>query len=269
MFHLCGDGCHVGAVTAGLAVLNGRTIASAASDFAAKQARRKGAARPKTVKKVADEFLTFMRVEYDEHYKASKMPANLREGPEFLLGGYSQNEKFPSLYRILVKENLVQDEFVSGDSGLAWNAQSDAVERIMRGYDRNLRSEIEKRLDHAIKAFQANMNTEVLRIIEDILAKLNVGMPEGVDTTLPTQVTMTPAWDDAKLRIPYSGLPLQEAVNFVSYLIFMQAGKSRFVRGVATVGGRTHIGVITKDKGFRQLNEPELTHRFTGFADDH
>lgn len=94
-------------------------------------------------------------------------------------------------------------------------------------------------------------------------------MPEGVDTTLPAQISMNLPWDEVRLRIPYSALPLQEAVNFVSYLIFMQAGKSRFVRGVATVGGRTHIGVITKDKGFRQLNEPELTHRFTGFADDY
>jgi hypothetical protein len=49
----------------------------------------------------------------------------------------------------------------------------------------------------------------------------------------------------------------------------MQAGKSRFARGVATVGGRTHIGVITKDKGYAQLNEPELAHHYTGFADDH
>ncbi len=34
---------------------------------------------------------------------------------------------------------------------------------------------------------------------------------------------------------------------------------------------RTHmnVGVITKDKGFRQLNEPDLSHHYTGFADDH
>ncbi len=81
MFHLCGNGCHVAAVTAGLAVLNGRTIASVAADFAGKQVRRKGAAKPKSVRQVADECRAFMRAEFDEHYKSSQMPENLREGP--------------------------------------------------------------------------------------------------------------------------------------------------------------------------------------------
>ena len=35
--------------------------------------------------------------------------------------------------------------------------------------------------------------------------------------------------------------------------------------GVATVGGRTRIGII---HGFRALNEPELTHTHTGLLDE-
>jgi ethanolamine utilization protein EutP (predicted NTPase) len=94
-------------------------------------------------------------------------------------------------------------------------------------------------------------------------------MPSGVDTTLPSKIKVAPPWDRLKTAVPYSALPLQEAVNFVAYLIMMQAGKARFAPGVATVGGRTHVGVITKDDPYRQLNEPELTHHYTGFADDH
>jgi hypothetical protein len=63
-------------------------------------------------------------------------------------------------------------------------------------------------------------------------------------------------------------LPLQEAITFVAFLVNLQSGKSRFARGVATVGGRTHIGIITKGKDFRLLDEPELKHRHTGFGDD-
>ncbi len=92
-------------------------------------------------------------------------------------------------------------------------------------------------------------------------------MPDGVDTTLPSSVPVAAPWDSINVNVPYAALPLQEAVNFVSYLIMMQAGKSGFAPGVATVGGRTHIGIITKDKGFVQLNEPELTHNYTGFGD--
>lgn len=267
MFCLCDDACHVAAVTSGTAALSGRTISSLGAEFREKRAKITATKRPKTVKGIAQAFLTFMRTEYDDHYKPSPLPDALREGPEFLIGGYGVADKFPSSYRIRVKENDVLEDFVGGKSGLSWNAQSDTVERIIRGYDRKLRSDIEDSFNIAIKAYQTEMNEAVLRIIDDVLKKLNAKMPTGVDTALPSKVSFTPPWDKLKIGIPYSALPLQEAINFVSYLIMMQAGKSRFAPGVATVGGRTHIGVITRD-GFKQLNEPELSHHYTGFGDD-
>lgn len=283
MFCLCEDSCHVAAVTSGAAALNGRTISSLASEFREQRRRATrlrtvkvrtatGTSTPpppaRTVEGVAKEFLTFMRAEYEEHYKDSPLPANLRDGPEFLIGGYGGSDKFPSSYRVRIKENDVRTDFANGEGGLSWNAQSDTVERIIRGYDRKLRSEIEDSFNAAIQGYQNEMNQAVLRILDDVLTKLNAKMPEGVDTALPSKVTFTPPWDRLKIGIPYSALPLQEAVNFVSYLIMMQAGKSRFAPGVATVGGRTHVGVITKDQGYRQLNEPELSHHYTGFSDD-
>lgn len=120
----------------------------------------------------------------------------------------------------------------------------------------------------AVRGYQDEMNKAALRIIDDILTKLNARMPVGIDTTLPNQVISSPDWDLLQARIPYGALPLQEAVNFVGYLITMQAGKSRFASGIATVGGRVHVGVITREHGFKKLNEPELSHKHTGFADD-
>lgn len=269
MFPLSGQYCHVAAITSGAANLNNRSTAVLSSEFLAAQKKKPPQSRPKTVKAVATQFLAFMRAEHHKHYKSSTLPPNLQDGPEFLLGGFGSRDKFPSLFRIQVKENKIDEEFSPGEGGISWNAQSDTVERVVRGYDKKLRIEIENGFDQAVKAYQADMNAAALRIVSDVLSKLNATMPSGVDTTLPSPGPITMSWDDLRLPIPYSSLPLQEAVNFVSYLIFMQAGKSRFVRGVATVGGRTHIGVITKDKGFRQLNEPDLTHRFTGFADDY
>jgi hypothetical protein len=268
MFLLSDKYCHVAAVTAGTASLNQRLISSLASDYRALCSAKKASQRKRTVRGVAEEFLAFVKAEYDEHYKSSNLPPQLRDGPEFLIGGIGQNDKFPCSYRVRVKENDVDEEFASGASGLSWNAQSDAVERIMRGYDRKLRGTIENTFRTAIKNYQDEMNAAVLRILDDVLNKLNCSMPDGVDTTLPSAVTVSPPWDSLKLGVPYSALPLQEAINFVSYLIMMQAGKSRFAPGLATVGGRIHIGVITKDQGFTQINEPTLTHHYTGFQDD-
>ena len=273
MFPLCSKYCTVAAVTAGSASLNGKIISSLGAEYHANPtAPRSGRAKrkaPRTVKEVAEGFLQFMHAEYEEHYKGSALPATARDGPEFLVGGFGQNDKFPCVYRVNVKEQTTKEEFASGSSGLVWNAQSDAVERVVRGYDMVLRREVEQAANDAIKAYQEQVNQAALRIVDDVLKALNQPMPSGVDTTLPAGVSITWPWQSFQLGVPYSVLPLQEAVNLVSYLILLQAGKSRFARGVATVGGRTHIGVITKDKGYRQLNEPELAHHYVGFADDH
>ncbi len=198
-------------------------------------ARQKAADRRRTVKAVAEEFLAFVRGEYDEHYKRSNLPDHFRNGPEFLIGGVGQSDKFPCSYRVRVKENDVRGEFEHGECGLCWNAQSDAVERLMRGYDRKLRSIIEERFSTAVRAYQAEMNGAVLRILDEVLKKLNCSMPDGVDTSLPSSVPVAAPWDSINVNVPYAALPLQEAVNFVSYLIMMQAGKSGFAPGVGTV----------------------------------
>ena len=71
-----------------------------------------------------------------------------------------------------------------------------------------------------------------------------------------------------KTRFNYADFPLQEAVNMVSYMVLLQAGVSRFGDGIATVGGRIHIGVIIRKDGVALLNEPTLRHKFTGFFDE-
>jgi hypothetical protein len=93
-------------------------------------------------------------------------------------------------------------------------------------------------------------------------------MPKGIEISLPAMSKVEFDWRQHTIRVNYSNLPLQEAVNFVAFLVNIQSGRARFGRGVPSVGGRTHIGLITKEKGFMVLNEPELTHRNTGFGDD-
>jgi len=87
-------------------------------------------------------------------------------------------------------------------------------------------------------------------------------------TALPASTKLTLPWDDGKLPITYGSLPTQDAVRFVSFLVNLQSGRSKFAYGVATVGGRTHIGVVTKAQGFSALEEPQLKHLDKGFGDD-
>ena len=84
------------AVTAGLAKLKNRPIASWAGDFCAQHKNRTLV----DVDVIAKHFLRFIRTKYLEHYRGSKLPDSLKEGPEFIVGGYGRDDEFPSLYRI-------------------------------------------------------------------------------------------------------------------------------------------------------------------------
>ena len=112
------------------------------------------------------------------------------------------------------------------------------------------------------------MADALANIVNEILTKLGASMPDGVNTALPASAKLTLPWDDGKLPITYGSLPTQDAVRFVSFLVNLQSGRSKFAYGVATVGGRTHIGVVTKTQGFSALEEPQLKHLDKGFGDD-
>lgn len=267
MFCLHEGNTPVVAVTAGLAQFSDRrTIKSVAEEFAEKQKQR---AKPfVNVEAVANEFLRFFRKAYTRHYRGSTVPQQYRDVLNFLVGGYGRDDVFPSLYRVRIKDNTVTEEWPKGKTGMSWEGQSDSVERLIRGYDGTLKAGIESYVSKAFADHHKDMTDAVARIVNDVLSKLGVAMPAGVDTSLPTSANLTPPWDSSKLPITYGSLPTQDAIRFVSFLVNLQSGKSRYAYGVATVGGRTHIGVVTKANGFTEIEPPMLKHTDKGFGDD-
>jgi hypothetical protein len=253
------------AVTAGLAKLNDRPIASIASEFYAIQ--KQSVTRLDSCKDICDLFLKFFREKYDEEYKISELPPILREGPEFLIGGYGRHDTFASLYRVSVQRNFVHEHFVDGNSGIAWNAQSDAVERFVRGYDTAIKSSLESQIQTQFQDYSNSVKQTIAETVNTLLDTLKQQLPEGWQINLPDPPDIKVNWEPHRVSVDYANLPLQEAIDFVAFLVNLQSGKSRFARGVATVGGRTHIGIVTKD-GPKLLNEPELVHRHTGFSHD-
>ena len=254
------------ATTAGAAKLNNKTMNVIAQDFCIKESRSKN--KLVKVESIANSFLKFMRKEFNVHYAGSKVPEEFREGPEFLVGGYGRDDVFPSLYRLRVKENNVIEEFSPGQAGLSWNGQSDSIERIILGYDSNVKAVVEAHVQEAFEKFHEHMTDAVLRITNEVLERLGAELPLDIDTSLPARVRTDIPWNSAKLSIDFSNMPLQNAIDFVSWLVLTESGRMKFARGLPTVGGRTHIGVVTKADGLRMLGEPELEHRYTGFAHD-
>ena len=112
------------------------------------------------------------------------------------------------------------------------------------------------------------MSKAVLEILSQVLERSGQALPQGIDTELPQPPTMTIPWSKFWLSIDVANLPLQAAIDLVSYLVLLQSGRSRFSEGVATVGGRIHIGIVRKNLKFEMLNEPGLEHKYTGFGEN-
>jgi hypothetical protein len=268
MFEIHPSPSPVVAITAGLAKLNDRPMASYANEFLGDCSSR----NPKlvSIETICRQFLKFMRREYDRHYKGSAWPVQLRDGPEFLVGGFGRDDAFPSLFRLNVQNNTLSQEYGPGKAraGVSWNGQADALERFIRGYDRAVRAHVQMQSLTRLKTHAEDSQKYVTDLVNRILDALKQPMPAGIDIALPELKDLGLDWDRFAVPIDYANLPLQEAVSFVSAMVMVQASRARFAHGVATVGGRTHIGVVTKQNGFRLLNEPELAHRYTGFSDD-
>ena len=272
MFQIHPNPSPVVAVTAGSAKLLDRSIANHAGEFFRKHERVKDdsqkAKRLVNVKPICTAFLRFMREQYQRHYRDSPVPEQFRTGPEFLVGGIGRDDAFPSLYRVSVQRNSIECNFAGGKCGISWNGQSDAIERFIRGYDNSVRADVEAILGQAIEEHEEKTNAYIADLVNGILDQLGQEMPQGMEVKAPSLEGVDLKWGRFALQLDYANLPLQEAVNLAAYMVMAQASRARFTTGVATVGGRTHIGVITKARGFWSPNEPEITHRFTGLGDD-
>jgi len=164
-----------------------------------------------------------------------------------------------------VQGNVVNRVYAAGRFGLAWEGQSEAVERLIRGYDSVLRDSIETQIALALKSVRRTIGAAAASMLQQVLDRTGASLPQDIDTELPAAPEITIPWDRYRCDIAYGNLPLQDAVDLASFLVGLQSGKSKFATGVPTVGGRTHVGVVTRYEGCRMLGEPELRHTHVGF----
>lgn len=265
MFELCQTGSNVAATTAGMAALNGRSIHNYAMQFLQESRLNPN---HETVSGVAEHFLQFMRAAFDEHYAKEQTPDAFRSDVEFLVGGYGIADHFPSLFRLRVLANTCESQYAPGQFGISWAGQSDGVARLIFGYDHLLKRRAQRGATKLVDDTYKQFSESVAAIVAELLGRLGAELPEGANTTLPDKPKFDFDWEEFQLDIEVANLPIQDAVDLVSYLVNLQSGRAKFARGVATVGGRTRLGVITRGSSLRMLNEPEIVHRSTGFAVD-
>jgi len=258
------DDTSVAAVTAGLAILGGITIAEQAKRFRRKL--KSDGDEFNVVEDVANRFKDFMHELWNEDFKKSGLPdPQYFPTVQFIVAGYGNNDDYGKVFRIDLFENSIIEQFDADDhTGVCWGGTADYVERLLRGSDGVLKYRVNRELAKAMK----QQRESTIADLSVAITNAGVVLPDDLDIQVREEQFPTLPWDSVAADIDYGNLSTQYAVDFVELLVNIQSGMQRFARGIPVVGGRTHIGVLKRGERFEMLNELKLQHKHTGYADE-
>jgi hypothetical protein len=203
----------IGVMTWGIASISARSIMSLIMEFEYAFPDKDGNAGF-SVRSVADSLLAFLTDRYEAAYPPKSQGRPLLG---LFVGGFSSGEFFSDQYRYEFPTSTewtdVRPPKPDGtpDFGANWFGQTDALIRLVLGYDPAGLEELVKR---------------------------------GVDPAIIQK------WLDdhvASLPLIFDGMPLQEAIDFADYAAQVVIGRFRFSVGPPLVGGEVDIAVIRPD----------------------
>jgi hypothetical protein len=215
-------GIPVGALTYGLGGLAGRSIASLAKDLRLRfsdPTQGDWHLPPETysVEEVVRKMKKFF---FDEIYEPQFRGKGALNGVTmgFIVGGYSAGKKSAEIWEIVMdKGSEVAVQQVAGpDLGwsIYWRGQTEAVQRLIRGWSPQTLQSLE----------EAGLETSVaVNLLDSVQPMIN-----GI-------------------------MPIQDAIDFVHYLMDVTCGYIRFSPGNATVAQPVDSAAITPYEGFRWI----------------
>jgi len=172
---------------------------------------RKAAEAPFTfnVREIADGLFQHIKKFYDAEFQNSKEKPDLG----ILLTGYSSGQYFPEQWLFSLPKSTeltVVRPDVNGkpDFGANWFGLTDAIIRLHHGRDD--------------------------RLIKKIAEKFKVPENEILDLV-----------KEFEYPVFFNGMPLQDAIDYASYMVNVEIGRFRFVIGAPLCGGEIDLAVIT------------------------
>lgn len=169
---------------------------------------------------VARGLYEYLHHEYDAAFEGVEQEQ--RPACGFLVGGYSEGEAFARLFEFEFPVADGPTENLGPEQfGSAWRGVDFPFVRLWRGFAPALLNSL------------ATEEGIALERINALVAPLEIG-------------------------VAYEGMPVQDAVNFATYILDTTIGFSRFAPGIAACGGPLQVAAILPDKGFRWIAKPEL-----------
>jgi hypothetical protein len=172
------------------------------------------------VEDVARALYDYLRSEYDAAFEGVALEN--RPACGFLVGGYSVGEPFARLFEFEFPAADGPTEHLGPEQfGSTWRGVDFPFVRLWRGFAPALLNRL---------ATEDGITEER---INELIAPLEIG-------------------------VAYEGMPVQDAVNFATYILDTTIGFAKFAPGIAACGGPLQVAAILPDEGFRWIAKPEL-----------
>jgi len=173
------------------------------------------------VKEIADGLFTLFQKAHEAAF--GQLEAAQRPALGVLLGGYSTGQPWAEEWEfILPTSGSPQPVRPREVFGAAWRGVAVPFNRTFFGFDPRLAQDLSQ-----------------------------AGLQQDAIMTL-SQKYATP--------VVFDGMPVQEAIDFVGFILQTTINSARFEVGAASCGGPLWIGIITPDEGFKWIERHEFQH---------
>lgn len=247
------DPLPMGVMITGIESIKNRTIKSLIGEFK-KEELKLGKKIPSrmgdyTVKIIAKRLLDFISQYYNEQYAEWKSKPYL----ELMIGGYNKAGPFPSIFKILITDTKIEDTFPEDDPfGIVFGGQMQEIQRLVFGTDGLNKAKIAIRFAQLFEKYRL--------LLREFLGS------KGISEELPSadnfidELNPFDEWDLDGFDANWADFSEQNAIECVNFFVEIMAKSQQFSSRLPTVGGDIHIGLITKDKGFKFISRQEYVH---------
>ena len=240
----------MGVMFTGITSIGNRTIGKLISQFKKESSLFDKNAEPSNyaVRSVGEGLLQYLRQPY-----ASTFPQqHSRPELELIVGGYDKLSYVPSLYRIDVREDRI-DEIFSSDSpfGVAFGGQKDWIQRIVFGTDENNQVRLAQRAHELLVDYHQR--------ISDAVASAGITFEVPHPDSWGDELNLFNDWNLRGLDADIADFSEQNAIDCVDFFIEIMIRAQAVSSQLPTVGGHINVAVIRKD-AFRFVSRQEWRH---------
>jgi len=245
----------MGVMATGISSIGSRTVKSIILEFKRKEEafKNNGRATNYTVNDIAQKLLDFIMKHYEPQFSSETYKPVL----ELMIGGYDKGKHVPDIYRIFIHENKTQQIF-EGDApfGIAFGGQMDEIQRIVFGTDWQNLQRLKNRANKLLGEYR--------QLLQDYLKEKGITEELPKDNSLVDGLSSFRDWDFIGFDANLGDFSNQNAIDCVNWFVGIMIKSHEFRSHLPMVGGKVHVGLITKDKGFNFISKEEYIHEGHG-----